>query len=73
MGKFMIVLRGEPSEWKKIPEHEQNKIIEKYMAWVERLKAENIFKSGSECQFKSEGPHRGHGGFLEGSGKDYCR
>lgn len=48
MGKYMIVLRGHPSEWKKISENQQSEIIQKYMAWVEKLKAENLFRSGSE-------------------------
>ena len=50
MNKFMIILRGQPSEWNKISPEEQSQILKKYMAWVEKLNAEGRFKGGSELR-----------------------
>lgn len=48
MNKYMVVLHGKPSDWNNIPASQQNEILKRYMAWVEKLKTENRFKSGSE-------------------------
>ena len=48
MKPFMIVLHGKTSDWNKFPDAEQHELIQKYMAWVEKLKSEGRFKSGSE-------------------------
>src|ERR1700722_17382368 len=48
MNQYMIVLHGKPSEWKKHSEEDQKHLIGRYMAWVEKLKADGRFKRGSE-------------------------
>jgi hypothetical protein len=48
MNKYMVILHGKPSEWKKFPKEQQDQLIQKYMSWVEQLKVENRFKGGSE-------------------------
>ncbi len=48
MGKYMVILKGKPSDWNKIASEEQQLLLGKYMAWVEKLKAEGRFKGGSE-------------------------
>ena len=44
----MIVLYGPSAMWDKFSQAEQSQILEKYYAWVAKLKGENRFKSGSE-------------------------
>jgi hypothetical protein len=53
MKRFMITLRGQPSEWNKLPETEQTRLIHTYMAWVEKLKKENGFQGGSEMDWNA--------------------
>ena len=48
MNQYMVALHGKPSEWNKFPKEKQEQLIQKYMAWVEKLSTEGRFKSGSE-------------------------
>jgi len=48
MNKFMVILHGATSDWKKMTDDEQTKMVKNYMAWVEKLKSENRLKGGSE-------------------------
>src|SRR5688572_8606215 len=48
MNKYMIMLRGKPSEWKAFSDDKQNELLGHYMAWVEKLKGAGRYKGGSE-------------------------
>lgn len=46
--QYMVILHGKPSEWNKHSEPQQQEILGRYMAWVEKLQAQQRFVSGSE-------------------------
>lgn len=47
MKEFMLIMSGEYQAWSSISPEEKQRIMEKYYAFVNRLKRENRFKSGS--------------------------
>lgn len=47
MAEFMVVLRGHDPEFKTYQREEARKIMERYYAWVEKLKTENRYRGGS--------------------------
>lgn len=47
MSDFMLVMTGGHEIWNKMSAEEKQRIMEKYYAFVGRLRRENRFKSGS--------------------------
>lgn len=47
MAEFMLVRKGDYKSWGGMSADEKQRIMEKYYAYVNRLKRENRFKSGS--------------------------
>jgi hypothetical protein len=79
MSEFMVVLRGNDPELKKYNRDEARKIMERYYAWVEKLKTENRYRGGSPIKEGTkllsgrkdfvvimDGPYAEHGEALTG-------
>ena len=47
MNEFMLIMKGEYQTWNGMSADEKQRIMEKYYAFVNRLKREERFKSGS--------------------------
>jgi hypothetical protein len=47
MSEFMLIMRGEHHAWNGMSADEKQRIMEKYYAFVNRLKRESRFKTGS--------------------------
>lgn len=47
MSDFILVMNGEVKAWNEMSAESKQRIMEKYYAFVNRLKRENRFKSGS--------------------------
>jgi hypothetical protein len=47
MSEFMLVMKGDSKSWEGMGAEEKQRIMEKYYAFVNRLKRENRFKGGS--------------------------
>lgn len=47
MTEFMLIMKGEYQSWNGMSADEKQRIMEKYYAFVNRLKREERFKSGS--------------------------
>jgi len=47
MSQYMVLLKGSMKGWEKLGPEESQRIIQKYESWVQKLKSENKFKSGS--------------------------
>jgi hypothetical protein len=47
MADFMLVMKGDHHSWNGMSADEKQRVMEKYYAFVHRLKRENRFKGGS--------------------------
>lgn len=47
MAEFMLVMKGDYKSWDSMSADDKQRIMEKYFAYVNRLKRENRFKGGS--------------------------
>ncbi len=47
MSEFMLVMKGEYQSWNGMSSDEKQRVMEKYYAFVNRLKREERFKDGS--------------------------
>lgn len=47
MPEFMVVLRGSDPELKRVAQDDASQIMERYYAWVDRLKQEKRYLGGS--------------------------
>lgn len=47
MSEFMLVMNGNHKAWNEMSANEKQRIMEKYYAFVNRLKRENRFRGGS--------------------------
>ncbi len=59
MTEFMLIMKGDNQSWNGMSAEEKQRIMEKYYGFVNRLKRENRFKTGSPLkhggvQLKSE-------------------
>jgi hypothetical protein len=54
MPNYIVMLRGNTQEWKNLGADETQRLMEKYVTWVERLKSEKRFHGGSALTSKSK-------------------
>lgn len=47
MNEYMLIMKGDYQSWNEISADEKQRIMEKYYAFVHRLKREERFKDGS--------------------------
>ncbi|HEY8272876.1 MAG TPA: YciI family protein [Pseudobdellovibrionaceae bacterium] len=47
MNEYMLVMKGDYRSWSSVSADEKQRIMEKYYAYVNRLKREDRFKGGS--------------------------